>query len=287
MANIECNDNNLIKTIQESVRTEIITSENGREYTTRSVHQLPSAEDVAFEVELLRRSRLRAEEQQIKELLLKDEEQQRRTEERKVPEPRVIEMNSLAGILDFLATWTPDEFSVQPEIIHVSSYDEVSVTSKLLRSGQRITFCTAKCPNIPDASFAAGKYYDQEQMVIALQALFVRTEVVETLLKVIGRTKDIISAEHMDDGTSQSVEIKSGIASSAEVKLPSAVVLNPFRTFLEIDQPESIFILRTRKRGDGPEFSLFLADGGLWKIKAIRLIKEFFNSNNVVLPVIG
>jgi hypothetical protein len=78
--------------------------------------------------------------------------------------------------------------------------------------------------------------------------------------------------------------VKSGIASVAEMPLPNPIALQPFRTFIEIEQPESIFVVRAHK---GPEFSLFLADGGLWKLKAIQSIKEYFRNNNVSLPVVG
>lgn len=47
----------------------------------------------------------------------------------------------------------------------------------------------------------------------------------------------------------------------------------PFRTFLEVEQPESEFLLRVdAEKGIG----LFEADGGIWKLEAKRNIAEYF-----------
>jgi hypothetical protein len=241
------------------VKAEILYSKNGREYSTRELYDVLSAEEVALEME-----------------------------ERKIPEPSALKTNSLSGVIDFLEQHEPDEFSVKPEVIHIQDYNAVSAKSKLLKSSQRIEFCFAKALGIENSEFKFGQFYDQEYMVIALQSLFVRTPTVEALLKVIGKTMDVTAAELTDDGYSQSVAVKSGVASAAEVQLPNPVVLQPYRTFLEIEQPESIFIVRTRKGAKGaPEFSLFLADGGLWKLRAIASIKEFFKKEGVGLPIIG
>jgi len=282
MGNIKCSNDSLIKAIQESVESKLIKADSGKEYIVcgGNVNFVPSAEENALNIEInMRRARIKSE-QEIKNLL-------REEEERKIPEPRVIEVNSLVGILDFLRQYQLEEFTVPPAIIHVVNYNEVSVRSKLLKSGQRITFCTAACHNILKDTFESGKFYGQEQMIINLQSLFVKTPETDALLGVIGKTTDITSRDFNDDGYSQGVAVKAGIASTSEVKLPNPVTLQPYRTFHEIEQPKSIFIARTRKMQSGPEFSLFQADGGLWKLLAIDSIKNFFKDHEVGLPIIG
>ena len=49
--------------------------------------------------------------------------------------------------------------------------------------------------------------------------------------------------------------------------------LKPFRTFLEVAQPESEFILRVNDKGN---IGLFEADGGVWKLEAKRNIAAYF-----------
>ena len=63
--------------------------------------------------------------------------------------------------------------------------------------------------------------------------------------------------------------------------------LRPYRTFLEINQPESFFVVRARQGKPLPEFSVHLADAGLWKLMAIEAIKDFFKAQEVDLPIIG
>jgi len=47
----------------------------------------------------------------------------------------------------------------------------------------------------------------------------------------------------------------------------------PFRTFLEVAQPESEFILRLDGSG---QINLIGADGGAWKLEAVRNIAAYF-----------
>ena len=73
---------------------------------------------------------------------------------------------------------------------------------------------------------------------------------------------------------SQSVTVKTGIASVSNVKVPNPVVLRPYRTFTEIEQPESRFIFRMQ---EGGLCALFEADGGAWEKKAVINIKEYLS----------
>lgn len=54
------------------------------------------------------------------------------------------------------------------------------------------------------------------------------------------------------------------------------VRLAPYRTFREIKQPESEFLLRSRIDDNNvPKLALYEADGGAWKISAIHGIAEY------------
>ena len=65
-----------------------------------------------------------------------------------------------------------------------------------------------------------------------------------------------------------------GTAYLVEVK--PRVLLRPFRTFLEVEQPESEFLLRVHPE-EGIGF--FEADGGIWKLEAKKNIADYFNTN--------
>lgn len=69
--------------------------------------------------------------------------------------------------------------------------------------------------------------------------------------------------------------IKTGIASKGDAIVPSPVKLRPYRTFLEVEQPESEFIFRMRNSGAGVQCALFEADGGAWRNQARKNIYNY------------
>ena len=57
------------------------------------------------------------------------------------------------------------------------------------------------------------------------------------------------------------------------VAVKPRVPLRPYRTFLEVEQPESEFLLRLDDNGN---VGLFEADGGMWKQTAKASITAYF-----------
>lgn len=77
-------------------------------------------------------------------------------------------------------------------------------------------------------------------------------------------------------GVTQTVEARQGVALNALVEVKPRIQLQPFRTFLEVPQPESEFLLRVDPN-EGIGF--FEADGGVWKLEAKRNIADYFEKN--------
>ena len=75
-----------------------------------------------------------------------------------------------------------------------------------------------------------------------------------------------------DNGVSQTVEVKAGVSLKQNVEINPRVKLQPFRTFLEVAQPESEYLLRVDETG---RIGLFEADGGVWKLEAMQNVKEY------------
>ncbi len=69
----------------------------------------------------------------------------------------------------------------------------------------------------------------------------------------------------------------------------SIVSLRPFRTFREIEQPESEFLFRMQSSGNGvpPMCALFEADGGAWRMEAIARIKTFLKEKTSSVSIIA
>ena len=182
---------------------------------------------------------------------------------------------SLTSLLDYLAERS--EELRESMIVHVESPTKVRLLSGLIKERRREElFCVETYPN----GFQFDRYYSQEDFVINMQTAFQQTDETKLILAVAGNVENKTVSNYGDDGTSQKATISRGIAGKADVEVPNPVRLQPYRTFLEVDQPESKFVFRISEGRDGePMFKLVEADGGLWKYDAVNAIKEYLRDN--------
>ncbi|MGM0124707.1 hypothetical protein IGI37_002101 [Enterococcus sp. AZ194] len=157
----------------------------------------------------------------------------------------------------------------KPLIVHVKNESSVVLNGLLEVDGSRETLAVAKAI-VPRFDF--DYFLDMEDFNISLQSKFVPNNYRDILLKVVGNVSEDNVKSTGDDGVSQAVTINQGVATKASVKVPNPVTLAPFRTFLEVKQPESQFIFRMK---DGPRGAIFEADGGAWRNQAIVNIREY------------
>lgn len=181
-----------------------------------------------------------------------------------------LKVHNLSGIVDYIQN---DFDSRLPVMIHVQSPTNVSVVSEFNSELNRNTLIYAEAL-LPKIQF--NNFCEIEQFNIMLQSCFVPSNEKTAVLQVVGNVRDEKVLSFGDDGISQQVTAKAGVATSEIVKVPNPVILKPFRTFVEVDQPESAFVLRVK---DGPSAALFEADGGVWKIESIAGIKKYLEDN--------
>lgn len=189
----------------------------------------------------------------------------------RVPEvsPKAFVTKSLASIVELIT----QEFThsrLNSLIIHVAEPTEVHVHSMLRADLGRFHIYSAVA-DLPAQNF--GRYTDLETAIIRLKSTFVQTETRDELIKLLGNIKEEAVKTNSDDGVSQTVTAKTGIATVSNVTLPPIIKLAPYRTFIEVEQPEGEFLLRLQ---NGPQAALFEADGGAWKIQARKNIKNYF-----------
>ena len=180
-----------------------------------------------------------------------------------------LSVNTLTALVDYIKG-KPEELRGS-SILHVVSPTKVLLYSGLIDERKRETLMEAKA--IVN-EFRFDDYYDQERFLIELQANFVETEDLTTIMQVAGNIKSGTTANYSDDGVSQKTTIKSGVE-LADVIVPNPVKLRPYRTFAEIEQPESSYVFRIKDSERGPHFKLVEADGGLWKNATMKKIKEY------------
>jgi hypothetical protein len=213
--------------------------------------------------------------------LMKPEKEPRET----LPAPGKLGVFTLTGLVDFCLRNAAKKGAEDPAIVHIMGPNCVTLASEPFGPTlQRTEFITASFESLLGSSFKFGEYYDQESFIVGLQSLFEPTPARGDVLKVIGTIKENQVRSFADDGVTQSVAASAGQVLVAEVQVPNPVYLKPYRTFREIDQPESPFILRVRPGKERPQCALFEADGGRWKLTAIQLIKEYLE-DKIQLPI--
>jgi len=184
----------------------------------------------------------------------------------KEPTANAIQVNSLSGLVEYLRSGFDTN---QTLMVHVVSPTEVVAFNSVNSNCSRGQFVKAEAM-VP--SFCFDNFYDAESFNIKAQSCFVANEDKEIVLKVVGNITEDQVQTYSDDGISQSVTAKVGVANRATVVVPNPVALRPFRTFVEVEQPESSFVFRMK---NGPACALFEADGGAWKLEAMQNIKAY------------
>lgn len=216
-------------------------------------------------------------------------------------EPRVdpVAISTLAGFAEFLGSL--DGFTIPGSDVEDNfacpGIDIVTVTERAVAAlsipygvtRKRECFAVAT-PITPMKAFDFGKYYDLETFMVLMQTCFQRAESWEGIVRVLGTIKDEKVSTSQDDGITQTVTARVGIALAANAPVPNPVTLRPFRTFPEVEQPASPFILRLQSgsaQGAKPTAALFEADGGAWKLEAIRNIKAFLEAASVGARIVA
>jgi len=190
------------------------------------------------------------------------------------PTQNAMKTKSLQSVVNYIKS-NVDECIADSKwvVIHIDNYKTINVMGEAsFDSRKRDGFISAEA-EVP--AFRFGEFYNAESFNILMQSVFVKNKDAEILLKVVGNLKDLSVKTIGDDGVSQSVTAKTGIATVEEVKVPNPVGLMPYRTFIEVEQPESKFIFRMREGGN---CALFEADGGAWKLTSVDSITTYFKT---------
>ncbi|MDU1961670.1 MAG: hypothetical protein E6749_14805 [Enterocloster clostridioformis] len=191
-----------------------------------------------------------------------------------------IQMNTLTSLVDYLKAGV--DSMADKMLVQVVSPMKVRVLSMLDADRKREELVDVEAM-IPD--FEYGRYMGNERFIIALQSKFINNDDRALLLQFAGTVKDESIAQYGDDGVTQKATIKTGITSVGDAVVPNPVKLRPFRTFIEVEQPESAFVFRMRQaEGHGVECAIFEADGGAWKNAAMKSIKEYLQYELAELP---
>lgn len=187
--------------------------------------------------------------------------------------PDTLPLTSLDALVKLLRTEALDGgFAARPLYITIPNHLKVQCfvnPAPNLRYFRPFPY-TVDATDVP--GFLDG-FREYGKAVIELRSRFAPGEGVNYLLDMLSRINKESSVTSADNGVSQVVEARQGVSMKAHVAVKPIVALRPYRTFQEVEQPESEFLLRLD--GDG-RVGLFEADGGMWKLKARQTVKEYF-----------
>lgn len=193
---------------------------------------------------------------------------------KEIPKATPLEMRTLTGLLDYIKS--ESDVMAPYMFIHVKSPTEVELYAQLdeNRGREKLVSVSAMIPE-----FRFGYWYPSEEFIIHVMSKFIdgNAELIndkDKILKFAGTSQAGTVADYGDDGISQKVSVQKTVTSREEDIVPNPVHLTPFRTFLEVEQPSSDFIFRMRGDG-GICAALYEADGGAWKLDAIKNIKDY------------
>lgn len=193
------------------------------------------------------------------------------------PGPQAVALGvyTLGALAEYVKA-NRDALDLTTLVAHVVGPDVVVLNGKLQdRSRARESYVKATALNLTENFL--GKFMSLEEFVIGLQSRFLDSGERTALLRLFSNVKHETVKTSSDDGIGQTVTAKAGVALVSDVVVPNPVTLSPFRTFREVLQPASSFVLRVQpgRNGGLPEAGLFEADGGAWRIVAVDRVRDW------------
>jgi hypothetical protein len=187
-----------------------------------------------------------------------------------------LRVSTLSGLKDYVAK-NVDQLDMN-DMLLLADHCSVFLFGKLRADDEhgrysRECYVNAEAPR---SLFKFGEFYDLETFIIALQTQFASDANRQSLIALLNSVSDGAVRTNADDGIAQEVTTRRGVTLVGRTSLPNPVLLTPHRTFREVTQPTSPFLLRARPRdGGAPTFALFEADGGEWMREATDAVAKW------------
>lgn len=202
--------------------------------------------------------------------------------------PDEFTSNSLETIKEYIDKDVNKREGQRRYIIHVASPKNVLLKTE--ESKTRSTYTHVNC-EYDIKGFRFDEYMDYEKFIIDLQTCF-GNDTASNRNRLIALVSNISKSDESgitDNGISQTFTVKTGVALKSKDTFVNPVMLSPYRTFPEIEQPLSPFVFRVREGRNGIECALFESNSGIWQQTATERIREYFrniygdNENVVIL----
>ena len=189
-----------------------------------------------------------------------------------IDHPDILPLNSLDALIklvkseamQFVADKAPLYITI-PSHLKVQCFTQPNSAERYFRQ----FFYEVTATDVPgwDSNVKLGF----EEMQIALRTRFQETQDAVYAMKLVSDISLGAKVIYNDNGIATTITTQKGVALQTNETIRPIVRLKPYRTFQEVEQPESAFLIRVGERG----ISFTEADGGMWKLKARNTIKKF------------
>jgi hypothetical protein len=203
--------------------------------------------------------------------------------------PAELVFYNLTGLKSYIER-NPDNLDTSILFLHVVDFNQVDLLGPLQPHNNNTRFLYARAVD-SRVHFAFGKFMNLEQFIICILTNFVHgreNDDSEAIIKMLGNMANEDIKTNKDDGFSQSIQIKTGLTTKAAVEVSNPVVLYPYRTFIELDQPAHNAVLRFQQaEGRETKVALFEADGGGWRVEAVHLIRDWLKEHLPLITILA
>lgn len=191
------------------------------------------------------------------------------------PSPDCLKVFSLTQVVSAIKD---NEFSAEKGVVvNVLNHKKVEVFSRKRDLNKKlVNLVTADFAGI-FKEFENDEKFSQEEFIIRLQSRFARTPEMVDLLSLVSKVSDDKTSDTSDNGYAQVATMKAGVHLVSEAVVKPVWVLNPFKSFPEITPVPVSYVLRIHSshRDNGPQFALYEADGGRWKVDSTIAVKDW------------
>ncbi len=186
-----------------------------------------------------------------------------------IPNPDTLALNSL----DSLVKMVLSEACKREKPLYITIPDHMTVRCFGQPQNEaryfRQIYYTANATDVP--GWESKQELGFEEAQIAMRTRFQETVDIAYLQKLLSEISTGAKVTLNDNGIATSVVTQKGVALQSNESIRPIVSLRPYRTFQEVAQPESPFLIRVNER----RIAFIEADGGMWKLKARETVKAF------------
>lgn len=194
-----------------------------------------------------------------------------------LPKPEKASVRSLNALVALVKNEVSALYKDLPVYISCERYDHVRVFTKPDTDDnlRRWTPYEAVAADLPPLVEEVRWSFDEAQ--IKLRSMFQRAadgkiNDVDYILNLLSHMSVDQSIKSDDNGVTQTVQVRKGVSFVENQRVNPIVRLSPYRTFPEVEQPESEFVFRVY---DDRSISLTAADGGMWKMNARDAVRKY------------